>query len=253
MRNALAIFILLPTIATAQDSLTFKSGKEFKCEILSYDNGSFSVKLADGTIKQAAIQQVKNIAFAPNAVPLESSPAESGKIKPQAAQEGFRKTQWGMSAAEVISSEESKPIKEDTDAVMFKDRISGLDTFILYIFVQNRLVRAKYIFTDKHTNKNDYIDDFKNIKGVLAQKYGRPSEDNVLWRNDLYKDDHDEWGMAICVGHLMYAAKWETPGTSIINLLYGENYEVTHIVEYSSKALAGLEESEKKKAVMEKI
>ena len=253
MRHALAILILLPTLVTAQDMLTFKSGKEFQCEVLSYDNGNFSVKLPGGTIKQASIQQVKNIAFAPNAATLESSPAESGEIKPPPAQEGFRKTQWGMSVAEVISSEESKPIKEEPDAVMFKDRISGIDAIILYIFVQNRLVRAKYIFTDEHTNKNDYIDDFKNIKGVLAQKYGRPSEDNVLWRNDLYKDDHDEWGMAISVGHLMYAAKWESPGTSIIHLLYGENYDVTHIVEYSSKALAGLEESEKKKTEMEKI
>ena len=253
MKYALIILLLLPSIVIAQDVMVFNSGKEFTCEILSYSEGSFSVKLPDGAIKQASTRRVKEITFAPNATPLETASAKTTQVPTTPIKEGFRSTKWGMSTKEVAETEQNKPLKEDDDALMYEDNISGIDAYILYFFVQDRLVRAKYIFVDKHTNKNDFIADYKTLKRVLTEKYGSPYDDNVVWKNDLYKGDTSEWGFAVSLGQLAYVEKWETPETTIYHLLYGENYEISHVVEYSSKALEDLEESKKKQADLNKL
>jgi len=58
-----------------------------------------------------------------------------------------------------------------------------------------------------------------------------------LWKNDLYKDDKSHWGMAISVGHLVYAVQWETPTTEIGIMLMGNNYKINLGIFYESKEL----------------
>ena len=166
----------------------------------------------------------------------------------------FRKTKWGMSMQEVKNSETVKPMDGegwDTENVLaYKIRVLKKDVLLLYIFVENKLIRAKYMLMERHTNKNSFIQDYKDFKKVLTEKYGEPMKDDVLWLNDLYKDDYSDWGTAISLGHLTHYATWETAVTEITCFLYGENYEITCGVEYSTKNSALLnivKESEKKK------
>jgi len=51
----------------------------------------------------------------------------------------------------------------------------------------------------------------------------------------LYKDDPQDWGMAVSAGHMIKYAKWETNTTNISIIMTGDNYEITTMVGYESK------------------
>ena len=149
----------------------------------------------------------------------------------------FRKTNWGMSKEQVKAIEDKKPDFDEDTFVEYKVEISGNDFKCVYNFLQDKLYSSKYIFNGTHTNKNDYIYDYENLKEILIKKYGKPKADEVVWKNDLYKNDKQEWGMAISVGHLTYGAIWETPSTEIGLILVGNNYRIMLVIGYDSKEL----------------
>jgi len=167
----------------------------------------------------------------------------------------FRKTKWGLSKQEVKASENLKPVDDPEHSLTYKTRVLEKDVFLVYIFVEDKLVRTKYILADKHMNKNDYIQDYNDFKKVLTKKYGRCKEDEVIWKKDVFDDkDHPErWGGAIATGNLIFYSAWETHRTKIGCGLYGDNFDITCAVEYVSKDLKPLEEKQKEKKAMEDL
>ena len=163
----------------------------------------------------------------------------------------FRKTKWGMSIAQVKSSEPLNVAEESTTLLAYKTTVIGKDVFVTYFFIDNQLVRATYLLTRSHTNKNDFITDYNDFKKILTTKYGKPKANESLWKNDLYKDDYSDWGFAISLGHLIYISSWETPDTEVNNMLMGENYDITCAVEYSSKNLKELEKKDQEKKALD--
>jgi len=93
------------------------------------------------------------------------------------------------------------------------------------------------VFVGEHSNKNDYIRDYKNLKEILAKKYGKPWSDRTTWDNDLFKNDRSQWGLAVSIGHLSYGALWDTSKTYITLGLSGDNYEITLLAAYDSREL----------------
>lgn len=154
----------------------------------------------------------------------------------------FRKTHWGMSKAHVKTTETGKILRDD-NVLGYDAKIAGLDAVIAYIFVDDKLVRAKYIFIEKHSNRNDFLTDYAAIQTILNKKYGEPLEDKTYWKNDLYQSEYQSWGMAIAVGHLSKYANWKTPNSEVWLSLNGDNYKISHSAEYSSIKLAGLEDA----------
>lgn len=163
----------------------------------------------------------------------------------------FRKTKWGMSIEQVKSSEPLEVAKEDGNFLGYKTEVIGKNMLLGYYFVDNQLVRARYILAESHTNKNDFIQDYNDFKEILTKKYGKPNEDTSLWRNSLYKDDYSGWGTAISLGHLVYYSSWETQDTEIINMLSGENYRITCTIEYISKNLKKIEQKAKEEKALD--
>jgi len=98
----------------------------------------------------------------------------------------------------------------------------------------------------RHTNSNAFIEDLNKLKSILTEKYGKPESDDVVWLDDLYKDDPNNWGMAVSAGHLVYDVVWKTKTTKILEKLRGDNFDVTLLVQYSSLELSGLEEAKEK-------
>lgn len=164
----------------------------------------------------------------------------------------FRKTNWGMSKSQVKGKEEGKILRDD-DVLAYEGNVAGLDTLIAYIFVDNKLVRAKYIFTEKHSNRNDYITDYSSIQKILNKKYGEPADDKTYWKNDLYKDDYQDWGMALAVGHLYKYSNWKISDTEVWLSITGDNYQISHSAEYSSVKLAGLESAKSEENAAEQF
>jgi len=169
---------------------------------------------------------------------------------------GFRKALWGMSKKQAKKIEVSEFVKEykmsgelkGLDALLYKADVAGLDCAIIYYFAENLLTRARYLITEEHASTNLYIDDFKNIKSQLTQKYGAPARDDAIWSNDLYKGDPSEYGMAASVGHLIYVAEWYPQETTIQLLLRGDNYKITLWVEYTGDDFREFEKKVREKA-----
>jgi len=160
--------------------------------------------------------------------------AQSAEIK-----SGFRKSSWGWTPKQVMATEKGKPQTTKLDGnrtlLRYKNKLAGLNMTVAYIFASNKLVRAKYLLSDTHSNNNLYLRDYDTLLNVLTEKYGEPSANDRSWNNDLYKDDIENWGMAVAVGHMLQFASWENELTTISEMIQGDNFRITLGVEYSSK------------------
>ncbi|UAM96827.1 hypothetical protein K8354_10850 [Polaribacter litorisediminis] len=165
----------------------------------------------------------------------------------------FRIANWGDSK-ESIMLKEGKADKAGIDkAYMFEDYVASLDCKVLYIFSNNKLSMSKYIFNIIHTNKNDYIEDFKKLVSIVSEKYGKPSYNVTEWKNSLFKDDIEQYGFAVSLGHLLYNAGWSNDKTGITVALYGENYKTTLLVQFVSKKYEQLKDEADRKQNINKF
>ncbi|OBQ55249.1 hypothetical protein [Halodesulfovibrio spirochaetisodalis] len=163
----------------------------------------------------------------------------------------FRKTNWGMTKQEVKQSETANLVTELGDALMFEDYLLQREYEIIYVFVKNKLVRAKYVLKDKYSNENMYLFAYREMSNVLTKKYGTPIGDEKFWSNSLYKDDIEKHGFAVSIGHLLQYQEWVLPETDISLNMQGNNYEVRCAVEYKSTKFRSLEEALEEKKNMD--
>jgi len=163
-------------------------------------------------------------------------------VEPEPVQKpDFRNVKWGMSQAEVKEKEaEGRIFVEEPTLLGYTDMsLAGLDTNLGYLFnVDDQLFAANYVITEQHSNNTAYITDYEKLKGKLIGKYGAPDEDEVIWLDDLWKDDPSDWGMAIVTGDLKYYTEWGLDSMSILLLLKGDNYEVNFKLMYQSEAIS---------------
>ena len=82
----------------------------------------------------------------------------------------------------------------------------------------------------------------------MTNKYGTPAEDETLWRNNLFKDEPEQYGTALSIGHLVYYSSWNLEKTEISLFIEGDNFKVSHTLEYASKEFVDLSRTEKKKS-----
>lgn len=177
----------------------------------------------------------------------------SPKSKQEAAAPSFRNARWGMSQKDVRRLEKGKPEVAEEGMLVWGDEVGGLDVAVAYIFSDGKLVRGRYHSVTTHTNHNAYIVDYETLKKLLTSKYGEPTSDEVVWSNDLYRNDSQRYGMAVAAGHLSAFTTWETPETKISVAISGDNFEVRVGVDYVSKKLGGLEDEERLESEKQKL
>jgi len=147
----------------------------------------------------------------------------------------FRDTRWGMSRRQVLELE-GEPLQQEKsyglETIRYRKKAIDLECSIEFIFAGNKLIKAKYIFLEEHKHKSQYIGDYKKIKDWLTERHGMPLGSNVTWRNDLYKEDYSNWGLAVSLGHLEYSSLWKNQEMEIFLTLSGENNELSLRAEY---------------------
>ena len=110
---------------------------------------------------------------------------------------------------------------------------------MIYSFVNNQLASAQYLFNDVHSNYNDYISDYNQLKALLENKYGKSTQDDEKWTATV--SHNIDKGMAIGMGYLTYLSIWETPATNIYLMLFGDNFDFNFSLSYKSKQLTSKE------------
>jgi hypothetical protein len=148
----------------------------------------------------------------------------------------FRQAQWEMTQNQVLRLEGNPAVKEKSDGLdvmKYKDIVKEMDCWIEYIFKEDRLIKAKYIFLADHDYKSVYFGDYRKVKEFLTEIHEQSPLTNVNWMNPTHKDDYSKWGLAVSLGHLEYSAIWNLPETEILLRLFGKNNEINLLVEYT--------------------
>src|ERR1700730_8032194 len=106
----------------------------------------------------------------------------------------FRQTRWGMTQEQGLATESSRPseVRRSSGEVIVQYdsiRSAGLDSRVMYIFANDKLVRAKYLFDVEHDNQNDFIADFRTVEPLLREKYGKPANERAIWTDDSTQDE----------------------------------------------------------------
>ena len=148
----------------------------------------------------------------------------------------FRKTYWGMHAADVKQSETSVEWIEGDGFLAFESTLTGNSCLVVFVFLNGILVRGKYVFNQDFANANTYLSKFDELKASLQKKYPLLISDDEYWVNDLFRDDYQNWGTAVSAGHMSRFTNWADEETNIFLSLTGEGYQCTLSIEYSAKA-----------------
>ena len=105
-----------------------------------------------------------------------------------------------------------------------------------YDFREGSLIAGQYVLLQRPVNGlNEFIDYYHALKTALTEQYGQPGEDQTLWSNDLYQPLPDYWGIAVQMGHLRYAASWNT-SDGIVTVELTGNHHSRLKIEYRSAA-----------------
>ena len=168
---------------------------------------------------------------------------ESQNLHVNYAPRNFEEMQWGLSKKEVVELE-GKPADQrkvkGLDVMRYQQRVINLDCAIDYFFAANKLSRTRFSFAGDYLDKNAYLQDYQKIKDALVQKFGRPLEEAMEWRDNSYKDDFSAWGEAVSLGHLELSSRWLTAQTEITANLSGAEDEILLTVEYAGLQLKEL-------------
>jgi hypothetical protein len=168
---------------------------------------------------------------------------ESQDLHISYAPRNFEEMQWGLSKKEVVELE-GKPVDQrkvkGLDVMRYQQRVINLECAIDYFFAANKLSRTRFSFAGDYLDKNAYLQDYQTIKDALVQKFGRPLEEAMKWRDSSYKDDFAAWGEAVSLGHLELSSRWLTPQTEITASLTGTEEEILLTVEYAGLQLKEL-------------
>lgn len=152
----------------------------------------------------------------------------------------FRKTSWGMSPAEVKATESADFFVEDWEQGQTEQvagipaKVAGIPAEIHYVFSDDKLIRGIYSFTKKHGNLSKHLDEFSKLKKMLEQTHGKPEAEETIWSSDQYKDDPQNWGLAVQRGDLSHVIQWKTASTSIKLHIRGYDSEIIQSIVYES-------------------
>lgn len=153
----------------------------------------------------------------------------------------FRGYAWGTSLDEIKQKEITSDMVEDVDygvsdgsLIIVDGQVSSYDANICFeLDEENKLKGGQYIITEKHSDYTGYYNDFENLADLYSKKYGEPQKYD-LWKNDLYKDDKSDWGLAAACGHATFWRIWTADdGSEIIIGLTGDNFKTNTFVLYN--------------------
>lgn len=127
---------------------------------------------------------------------------------------------WGTSQDTLRHALPDKLERDEHGKLIYSRPLTGHGVVEGYEFEDGSLVHGLCLFLQQPAHEtNEFLEYYGTVKSTLISAYGVPAEDAMIWENDLYEPLPDYWGVAVQMGHLRFAASWETPeGTLSIEL-----------------------------------
>ena len=132
---------------------------------------------------------------------------------------------WGTGIETIRQAATGSVEREDRSTLVLGRTLADHEILEGYDFREGALIGGQYLLLQRPVNGlNEFIDYFAAAKQALTATYGSPIQDQLVWENDLYQPLPDYWGVAVQIGHLRYAARWETPDGTIVLELNGNHH-----------------------------
>ncbi len=147
----------------------------------------------------------------------------------------FRKTQWGMTKAEVMETEGMRPTASVPGLLSYHDYIMGLKMNILYWFDGKYLNRADYNLLEKYGDDDKCFEDYDKICNALTEKYGPPFFNTNEWGSPLDKINPSLKRDEIKSGFRECKAVWATKTTNISLELGGDRKDMSLSMNYDPR------------------
>lgn len=92
----------------------------------------------------------------------------------------FRSVRWGMTKIEVMAVETLKPESFAGPNITYRTLLLGKEMFLIYEFIDNKLIDAMYVFLVEDEN------DYEAVADILKKKYGSPLSERKEGISDYY-------------------------------------------------------------------
>lgn len=152
--------------------------------------------------------------------------------------DGFHGYLWGTPKASIEEAEITQDWINETDYSLLEDKltiykdqnVAGYKCTTSYSFdAEGGLIVGVYTITEEHSNKTQYYRDYLDLVKKYEKIYGPRDEggSGEIWYDDLYKNNPEDWGMAIITGGAKFISSWnDIKGDLIVLVLAGDNYQV---------------------------
>ena len=148
----------------------------------------------------------------------------------------LRKTRWGMTKQQVISSEKNlKPVVNTNDEISYETSIADIDFILYYRFKQGKLVNAAYNTTEHYNNSYKHVEEYAFLQDILTGKYGEPINE-IAQVPDEYKENEQKLGLAAKKGLMKLNSQWQTSSTLIsLELKSSDKEKLSNSIIYIKK------------------
>lgn len=164
-----------------------------------------------------------------------SSPIATETLIEQRSDADFRNAKWGEDIETVKKYELDITLLDDEDQLSGKVNVGGYDSYVGFLFDDNKLYEGIYAFPLDYSNAGQYIPAYNDLKSMLTQKYGEPYEDQIIPLTKQSQIDYAGPASSLEYGYVVYRSQWETDTTNILLGMSAENYEVKLLILYADK------------------
>lgn len=166
-------------------------------------------------------------------MPVATPTEESIETKREDAD--FRNAKWGENRDTVKKHETEITLIESDEKLAGETVVGGYDSYVAYLFDDDKLYEGFYTFALKFSNAGQYIPVYNDLKEMLIKKYGEPYEDEIIPLTEQSLIDSAGPADALHFGYVVYRAQWETETTDIMIGMMAENFDESLFISYTDK------------------
>ncbi len=129
----------------------------------------------------------------------------------------FRNFIWGASPQDVRQFESAVFYKEENGSLFFLEQPDEFRRLIRYDFADGKLWRARYEFVEFNIpDSAAVLDKLADFQASLEKQYGKPTKEQMIWGNRLYRDYPQFWARSLLSGDLKFHTEWVFGSTRVI-------------------------------------
>lgn len=131
---------------------------------------------------------------------------------------------WGLPSTVLLENEKGTFVDEEEGRIFYIDDIEigkaqnepkTVRATIGYDFTQDQLWRARLFIEKKYVDPRERLNDLIRLRHDLAQQYGDPVDEIMVWHDKKEQGWPESWGWAILRGELMMTLLFENDETIV--------------------------------------